>query len=250
MNPITWAFQHAIYLPFFNIFVLLLPLVHGDLGLAIVLFTLLIKLILFPLAQKAIRTQRAMQIIQPEINHINEKHKDDKQEQAKQLMEIYKKHNINPFSGILLTFLQLPIIWYLYKVIRLFNSSTIPMLATSPLLYSFVAAPTAMNTHFLGIIDIAAPSIIFAVVTGVVQYFQGYFATASMKQAAAASANNKPSFGNDMNKALIMQTTYVFPVMIGFIAYASGAIALYFITSGLFTIGQELLLRRKKNGVQ
>lgn len=242
MNPITWLFQHAIYLPFFNIFVLLLPLVRGDLGLAIVLFTLLIKLALFPLAQKSIRTQRAMQTIQPEINRINEKHKDDKQEQAKQLMAIYQKHDINPFSGIVLTFLQLPIIWYLYKVIRLFNSTAVPALAASPLLYSFVSAPSVINTHFLGMVDIASTNIVFAIITAIVQYFQGYFATLSLK---AAPVSDKPSFGNDMNQALIMQTKYVFPVMIGFIAYASGAIALYFITSGLFTIGQELLIRRK-----
>ncbi len=238
-----WLFQTIFYRPLFNILILLLPLTRGDFGLAIVLFTILIRVLLFPLAQKSIRTQREMQAVQPEINRINEEFKDNKQEQAKRLMELYKERQINPFSGILLTFIQLPIIYYLYKTIRTVNGMTIATLATSTLLYSFVHAPAALSIHFLGIIDITAKSIVFAILAGIVQYFQAYFATAAMKQAATPG---KKGFGADMNQALSLQMKYVFPVMIAFIAYASGAIALYLITSGLFTIGQELLVRRSR----
>ncbi len=240
-----WLFQTLFYRPLFNVLVLLLPVVKGDFGLAIVLFTILIRLVLFPLAQKSIKTQRAMQVVQPEINRINEQYKDDKQEQARQLMAIYQKYDINPFSGILLTFIQLPIIYYLYKSIRTVNSTAVASIASLGLLYSFVHAPAVLNTHFLGFIDITTKSIVFALITGVVQYFQGYFATAAMKQNKPADGK-KAGFGADMNQALMLQMKYVFPVLMAFIAYASGAIALYLITSGLFTIGQELLIRRNR----
>jgi len=243
-----WLFQTVFYRPLFNILILLLPIVHGDFGLAIVLFTVLIRIVLFPVAQKSIKTQRAMQIVQPEINRVTEQYKNDKQEQAKQLMEIYKKYDINPFSGILLTFLQLPIIYYLYKSIRTVNSTALASIASLGLLYTFVHAPVLLNTHFLGFIDITTKSIVFALITGVVQYFQGHFATIAMKQNMPAKGQ-KAGFGADMNQALMLQMKYVFPFLIAFIAYASGAIALYLITSGLFTIGQELLIRRNRKPV-
>ncbi len=241
----TSLFQAIFYRPLFNALILLLPVVGGDFGLAVILFTIIIRVVLYPLAQKSIRAQREMQSIQPEMDRIKNEVK-DKQEQARLTMELYKQKNINPFSGFLLVFLQLPIIYYLYKAIRTVNSSTAAALASSTLLYSFVHAPAALSTTFLGFVDIAHKSIPLAVIAAIAQYFQAVY---GMPQQPAKAPGAPGSFGNDMTKALSLQMKYVFPFLIGWIAYNSGVLALYLITSALFMIAQELLIRRKKKTV-
>jgi len=222
-----------------NAMALLLPAVHGDLGLSLIIFTLIIKFILFPLSRAAIRSQRAMQEIQPEMDKIKAEVKDP-QEQARLTMQLYKDRNINPFSSFLSLFIQLPIIWYLYKTIRLAAAQGI---ATSGLLYSFVHVPPVASTMFLGIIDISTKGIILALIAGGAQYLQGLYAIPTPKP-VDLKPGQKPSFGNDMARAMNMQVKYLIPIMIIPIAYSSGALALYFIASALFTVGQELFMRK------
>lgn len=213
-----------------------------DAGIAIIILTIIVKFILFPLSKKAIVTQLKMKKIEPELNAIKEKFKDNRQEQAVQTMALYRKHGVNPFSSIFLIFLQLPIIFALYKV---FLSSDLHSI-NEALLYSFVAIPEYVNINFLNYFDISKKSLILALLAGISTFFQIKFSVPPIpKPTHADGAPKKPTFKDDLARSMNMQMRYVFPVLAFFISWSiSGAIALYWITSNLFTLAQELVIRR------
>src|ERR1700722_2605497 len=137
-------FSIIFYVPFYNAFIFLLNIIPGhSAGMAIVLLTLIIRLILFPLSRQSIKTQLKMKQIEPEMAKIRADVK-DKQEQAKQMMELYKKRDIHPFSGILLLLIQLPILLGMYQVFR----SGLPKLDTT-IIYSYIHLPPSVSMTFL-----------------------------------------------------------------------------------------------------
>jgi YidC/Oxa1 family membrane protein insertase len=98
---ISSVFNTVLYIPLYNAFIGFIDVFPWmDAGIVVILFTLLIKLILFPLSQKSVRSQIEMKKIQPEIDEIKLKYKDNKQEQALKTMALYKEKGVNPFSGI------------------------------------------------------------------------------------------------------------------------------------------------------
>ena len=228
------------YRPLYNLllmFVAVLP--NGDVGLAVILLTLIVKLILFPLTQKSIESQIKMKALEPELNKIKEQYP-DKAEQSKATFALYKEKKISPFSSCLLVLVQLPVIIALYWVfLKGLGTGAVP--AT----YSFVHLPAAYNMKFLGLFDIGKKSIVFALIAGVTQYFQGYLA-----QKRTGKVSGSENAAGQFAQTMQTQMLYVLPVMIVLIAYrVSAAVALYWITSNLVTIGQELYTRNKmKNG--
>ncbi|MCI5108671.1 MAG: YidC/Oxa1 family membrane protein insertase [Candidatus Pacebacteria bacterium] len=210
-----------------------------DAGMAVLLLTVIIKLILFPLSKKAVITQLRMKQIAPELEKVKEEYKDDKQVQAQKTLELYKENGIRPFASILLIFIQLPIIFALYKV---FLQSGLPEINTE-LLYSFVPTPENVNVMFLGLIDITSKSWILAICAAVTNFFQIRYSMPAYTPKEGAERTLKDDFAKSMQ----LQMKYVFPVVVLFIAYSiSGAIAIYWTTSNLFMIGQELVLRKHK----
>jgi YidC/Oxa1 family membrane protein insertase len=205
-----------------------------DAGVAVIFFTIIIRLILFPLSKKAVITQVRMKEIEPELNRIKQT-VTDKQEQALKVLELYKTKGVNPFSSFLFLFIQLPIIFALYSI---FVRSGLPTIKTE-LLYGFVATPV-INMHFLGLIDIGARSIILSVVAAIAQFLQLHFSVAS-NQGNAKTGD--PSV--DMTQNMMKNMKYIFPVMIFLISYKiSAVVSLYWTVSSLFTLGQELVVRR------
>lgn len=225
------------YQPLYNGFVFLMDLLPWiDAGLAVIFFTVIVKLLLFPLSKKAVRTQLSMKAIAPEIEALKIKYKDNREEQARATMALYKEKGINPFSSILVIFIQLPIIFSLYYI---FLRSGLPAIDTG-LLYSFIPVPEAVNISFLGLIDISAKSWFLAILAAVTSFFQIRYSVPSYK------AKNDKSFKDDLAKSMNIQMRYIFPVIVLFIAYSvSGAVALYWTTSNLFTLGQELVIRKQ-----
>jgi len=207
-----------------------------DIGIVIILFTIIVKLILFPISKKAVRTQALMKLVEPELNLIKEKYKDDKQAQALKIMNFYKEKQINPFSSIFLLFIQLPIIFALY---RIFYNGFSPV--HIDLLYSFIHAPETISTIFLGFVDVTSKSWFMAAIAAISQFFQ-----IKLSVPALAPRKDKPSFSDDFARNMQVQMKYVLPIMIFFIsANIASALALYWITSNLFTIGQELVVRKQ-----
>src|SRR6185503_21332725 len=106
-----------IYIPLYNFLLVLLNYIPThDVGIAIVILTILVKLILYPVSKKAAVTQFLMKKHDPELQLLKEKYKANKEEQAIQIMAFYKKYQVNPFSSILTIFIQIPIIYSLYHI--------------------------------------------------------------------------------------------------------------------------------------
>ena len=230
------SFWNAIlYRPLYNLLLFILTAVPGsDIGIAIILLTILVKLVLFPLTQRSIESQIAMKELEPKITDLKAK-VTDKTELNKQTYALYKENKVNPFSSCLLILIQIPIIIALYQVFLhgFGTSSPVPP-------YSFLHLPAVFNFKFLGLVDLSKKSIVLALLAGVSQYLQGLFT--QLRQ-------GKPSgegMTNEFAKSMQTQMLYVLPVLIAIIAYRlSGAVALYWITSNMFTVGQELYTRRK-----
>lgn len=238
---ISFVYNTFIHDPLYNGLIFLMdisPLI--DAGVAIVILTIIVKLILFPLSKKAIVTQLKMKKVEPELAQVKEKYKEDRQEQARQTMALYRKHGVNPFSSIFLILIQLPIIFALYKV---FLSSGLPLI-NKDLLYPFISEPQFININFLNLVNISEKSVILALIAGITTFFQIRFSMPPHKPAEKKNGE-KPSFKDDLARSMNIQMRYFFPIIAFFISWSiSGAIAIYWITSNIFTIGQELVIRR------
>jgi len=222
-------FHSIIYQPIWNALIFLYDIVPGhDLGVAIILLTIIIRLILYPLAKKQIESQKKMQELQPEIKRLQEKHKQDKEKQGRAMMELYKEKKVNPASGCLPLVVQIIFIIALYRaLVAGINFSECKDL------YSFVACPEAIKTGFLGILDLAKPSIVLAILTAGAQYFQ----TKMMMQAVpSASLEGKGDFAAAMNKQML----YLGPLLTLFIgAKFPAGLPLYWLVMTLFMIAQQ-----------
>lgn len=234
-------YNEFVYQPLYNGLIFLIDVVPwADAGIAVVILTVLVKLILFPLSKKAIVTQVQMKSLEPELAKIRTQYKDDKQTQAQKTMALYKDKKINPFAGIVVILIQFPIIIGLYSI---FLKSGLPTITTD-LLYSFVASPEVVNMHFLGLVDIGSKSVWLALIAAATQYFQIKFAIPAVPP--APKTGSKPTFQEDLARSMQVQMKYVFPVMVFFISYSIlSAVALYWTVSNLFAIGQEVVVRRK-----
>ncbi|HEY4499137.1 MAG TPA: YidC/Oxa1 family membrane protein insertase [Candidatus Paceibacterota bacterium] len=224
--------------PLYNGLVFLITLMPAaDAGIAIIIFTILVRLVLYPLSKGSILTQMKLKSVEGEIALIKETIK-DKTAQAAKIMGFYKEKGLNPLSGFVLILVQIPIIFALYHI---FLKSGLPIVDTS-LLYSFITAPQSINMHFLGLLDISEKSYLLAFICAVSQYFQARLA---LPPAKPRQSNQTESFKDNLARSMNMQMRYFFPIVVFFIVYSlSGTIALYWITTNVFSIAQEWYVRR------
>ena len=234
---ISSLFNTLLFNPLYNALVFLTDILPGNnIALAIILLTVIVKLILFPLYHKSTKAQSQIKKIEPELKKIKEEYKEDKQEQAKKTMELYREHGINPFTSIVLLFVQLPIILALFYVF--FRGFELNL----DILYSFISAPDVINTSLFGFWDITEKSIFLAIVVGVSQFIQMYLSLPAIPKVD----KNQQSFKDDFARSMNMQMRYVMPVIIIFIASSFPvAVSIYWLTSNLFAIGHELIVKRK-----
>jgi len=227
------AFNQFLYQPLFNILVLIYNYLPAhDFGLAIIILTVLIRAVLYPLSAKAFNSQKNVQKLQEKIKEIQEKYKNDKEKQAIETLELYKREKINPFSGLLLVLIQLPILIALYKVFWL---GLKPEELTN--LYSFVANPIQISSTFLGIVDLAKPNVIMAFAAGILQFFQAKMMTPKKSKIKGRE--------NDITDMMNKQMLYFLPIMTVIILFGlPSAVGLYWIASGLFTIGQQYFMMK------
>ncbi len=217
-----------LYQPLYNLLIFLAWLVPGhSIGWAIILLTVLIRIILLPSSLKAARAQMRLQLLQPKINKLRAEIK-DQQEQAKALMNLYKEEGVSPFGSCLPQLIQLPIILVLYQVFR--NG-----LDTSrfSLLYSFVPHPESVNTFLWGI-DLSKPDLwVLPIIAGLTQLVLSLLMM-------PPQINTGKAGEQDMTAMMMKQMTYIFPVMTLFIGRTvPAALALYWIVTNLFIISQQ-----------
>lgn len=219
--------------PLFNLLVALYNTIGlEDLGVAIIALTILIRLVLWPLSRRAIRAQRELQELQPKIKEVQNKYRADRERQAKELMALYKEHHINPFGGCLPILVQIPILIALYRV---FLHGTDPAFLSH--LYSFVSSPGMLGTHFLTIVDLASPSIVLAVIAGILQFIQSKMISPRLKNSLSQGKGAGPEA---LSRMMTTQAVYVFPVVTVLISLTLPAgLPLYWATTTLFTIVQQ-----------
>jgi|SRR3989344_1327800 len=202
----------------------------GNFGLAIILLTVLIRLLLFPVFHKSVKHQMVMQRLQPKIEKINREHKDDKEKKLKATMELYQEHNINPFSGFLLLLVQLPILIALYQI---FLAKLTP--ETLGGLYSFVQAPETLN-YWFGLINLEGRSIVMVGLAALLQYIQGKMSLPKIESGRELSSAEKIS----------RQMVFMAPLITLVIFFnLPAAVSLYWAVSSLFSIFQQEAVNRQ-----
>jgi YidC/Oxa1 family membrane protein insertase len=226
-----------IYIPLYNTLMFILDVLPiADIGVAVIILTVLVKIILYPLAKKTSITQLQMKERQPELDLLKEKYKNNREEQALQIMGFYKKYKINPFSSFFTILIQIPIIYSLYYI---FLNSGLPAVDTN-LLYSFVSVPERISMNFLGLVDVSNKNIFFAAIAGITSFFQ--------MKITAPVLTKKPNveLKDDLARMMSLQMKYFMPILIFFISWKiSGVVALYWAVSNLLGIAQDLYIKKK-----
>ncbi len=204
-------------------------------GIAIVVLTILIRIILLPLFYKSAKDQAIMQRLMPRIKEIQKNHKDDKEKQSKAIMEIYREHKVNPFSGFFMLLVQLPILIALYQVFL--KEITVESLNNG--LYSFIFNPEIINHQFLGLVDLSQRNLIIVVLASLAQYFQGKL-----------SLLKKDKSAKDLSPAEAMgrQMVFIAPVLTFVFLYSFGlpsAVGLYWLTTSIFSVIQQIVINKR-----
>lgn len=228
---------HTIFLePTFNALIALYNLV-GDVGVAIIIVTAIVRIIIFPVTLRSIKSQKALQDLQPKLNTLKEKHKGNREALAKATMELYKQEKVNPAASCLPLFIQLPIFIALYQAMRIGLQN-----GGMELLYSFVRNPGTVNPIAFGFLNLASASIPIAVLAGASQFWQAKMLSHKKPPVQTPGAKDESMLAT-MNKQML----YVMPAMTVVIgASLPGGVILYWLVTNILTIGQQYLFLRPK----
>ena len=227
-------FNTILYRPLFNLLILIYNYLPGhDFGLAIIILTLIIRIILYPLSIKAIKSQRVLQKLQPQLEAIQKKYKNDKEKLTKETLDIYKKDKINPFSGLLLTIIQLPILIALYRVFwRGLDSDELKNL------YSFITNPSHINSISFSLIDLGKPNFTLAILAGIFQFWQ-------TKMLLPKQNKNQPK-SSSTSAIMQKQMVYIFPILtVVILLKLPSALGLYWLATSVFSIAQQYFILKK-----
>jgi YidC/Oxa1 family membrane protein insertase len=226
-------FNIILYQPLLNLLVWLYNILPGhDLGLAIIILTIIIRLILWPLSQQSIKAQKALQELQPKLKNLQEKYKNDKQKLALATMELYRENKINPFASLIPIFIQLPILVAVYRVFWK------GLKATELTLYPFIHNPGTLNPISFGFFDLAKPNLFLAILTGVIQYWQTKMLVKKRPPQEFVKKNGAKD--EDMMAIMNRQMSFMMPlftIIIG-ITLPSG-LMIYWLIGLLLTILQQ-----------
>lgn len=226
--------ETLIYNPIYNSLIFIAQhITWQDVGLAVVLLTIIIRLALYPLSKKSVVGQYKMKALQPKLDAIKAKGL-SKEVEAQETFALYKTEKINPFSGCLYLLVQLPILFALYY--------TFMKGVNQPEnLYSFLSTD-GLHNMFLGLIDITKPYLPLAIIAGITQGIQAFL----MPKPAVPANNGKEGFQQQFAKSLSIQTRFILPIIIIFIASKlAAAVSLYWAVANIFSIIQELYIKKK-----
>ncbi|MDQ5958080.1 MAG: hypothetical protein QG665_428 [Patescibacteria group bacterium] len=234
----TSFFHTILFQPLYNALVFISAIVPGhSVALSIIILTIIIRTLLLPLYHKSAHTQRKIKEIEPVLKKIKEDYKDNKEEQARKIMELYREHGINPLSSIFLLFIQLPVILALFYV---FSKG---FQLNLDILYPFVHSPSQFDNTVFGFMAITDKSYILALLVGITQFFQ---IKLTLPPLEIQKNNTKPSFQEDFARSMNMQMRYVMPVIITVVASQfPAAVGIYWLTGNIFGIAHEVFVRQK-----
>ncbi|MBU4216685.1 YidC/Oxa1 family membrane protein insertase [Candidatus Parcubacteria bacterium] len=232
-------FETLFYQPILNLLIWLYDVIPGqDLGIAIILLTIIIKILLYSLNSKQIKSQKELQELQPKIEEVKNKYKDSKEEMGKKMMELYKEHKVNPFGSCLPLLIQMPFLFALFRVFRDgFEDGALK------LIYPFIHNPETINYISFGFLDLSKKNIYIAILAALAQFWQ-----AKMMMSKKTEVKGSDSKNEDMAAIMNKQMVYFMPVMTFFMASSfSAGLALYWLVTTLLSAFQQLYILKKKN---
>lgn len=234
----SYIFQVIFYQPILNLLVFLYNIIPGhDIGVAIIFMTVIIKLVLLPLSKQSIKSQKALQDLQPKIDELKKKYANNKEELGKAMMQLYKQEKVNPFSSCLPLLIQLPFLWAVFKVFSNGLSND-----TINNVYSFIYNPGTINPVSFGLVDLSQRNIVLAVLAGAAQFWQAKMMVTKRSEVRAPGAKDE-----NMLAAMNKQMLYMMPILTVVIGMTfPGGLALYWLVTTLLTALQQLYLFKQK----
>lgn len=263
-------FDILIVQPIFNLLIGLYSIIPGgDFGVSLIIFTILVRFALFPLVKKQLHQTQAMKKMQPELKRIKAKAKGNKQMESMMMLELYKKHGVNPFRSIGILLIQLPIFIALYQVIRIFTQNrsaigqyTYGFMQNIDPIHRLIQHPDQFNEKLLGFVDLTKTAfsnhgvdvvlIILALVAAGTQYVMSKQTMPQaenkkrLRDVMAEAADGKNADQSEMNAIVMSKMTKVLPFFMFFIMVSvPGALALYYAVSNLVAVAQQSYLLKK-----
>ncbi len=237
-------FRAVFYDPLYNILILFIGFVPGgDVGVAVIALTLVVKFALLPVLFKGARTQAILRSLEPKLAAIREKMKDTPEEMAKATFALYKEYKVNPFSALIPVLVQTP---FLLALFFIFSRGGLPDLKLD-ILYPFVTHPEQISMHLFGLFEVTRKSIVLAFIAAGSQFVYSLFSLPPLETRKADA-----SFKDDFARSFQLNIRYILPAIIGVFAYTlPSAVAISWITGNIFGTIQELYVRRRltKEGI-
>lgn len=251
MAYLSLVWNEVFYRPIYNFLIWLVSVVPGhELGLGIIILTIVIRLILLVPTYRSLSHQKSLQELQPKIKALKEKHKDDQQQLAQETMKLYKEHGVNPCGSCLPLIIQMPFLIAVFQVLRsgLDQSS-------AHLLYPF------LSSFDLGVIDVmffgrdltqpekfVLPLLVTVLTFGSMKLSQAR-QQKKVHDITPHGSKKEPKTMQEMEIATKMMT-YMMPIMIGYFAmqYPAG-LALYWTIATLFSVFQQLVLNKRREAL-
>lgn len=265
-------FDIVIVQPIFNMLLVIYSLIPGgDFGIALVIFTILIRLTMWPLVKKQLHQVKAMRKLQPELVKIKKQTKGNRQAESIQMMELYKKHDVSPFRSIGILLIQLPIFIALYQVIQIF---TLHLDQVSKYTYGFmlnlgpvkelISNPGSFNMELFGLVDLTQKAIAtnpllinwallaLAIIAVITQYLMSkqtmpkQDSEKRLRDIMKEAAEGKEADQSEMNAIVMNKMMKFLPIMMFFVMInLPGALALYYTVSNLVAVVQQGSILKK-----
>lgn len=261
-------FDTIIVQPIFNLLMLTYSLIP-DFGVSIIIFTIFVRVLLWPLVKKQLHHSKAMRKMQPELAKLNKKYKDNPQMRTMAMMELYKKHNISMTGSIGTLLIQLPIIIGMYRVVQIFANSrgdlakyTYDFLKNLPVVNNLLENPDQFNQNFLGIIDLTQHAVsrqgivfsifLLAIIAAVLQYLTSKQLSPSsdskrrLRDVLAEAGSGKEADQAEVNAIVMRKMMKFMPIMMFFvIIYLPGGLAMYITTANAVGYIQNSIILKK-----
>jgi YidC/Oxa1 family membrane protein insertase len=263
-------FTTIIVQPIFNLLVLIYALLPGhNFGLAIIIFTVVVRLLLWPLVRKQLHQAKLMRKLQPDLKRIKKAAKGDKQKEGTMMMELYKERGINPFGSIGMLILQIPILIGLYSGLRrvVDNPHALVSFSYPALQHLSWMEKLSHNIHLFdgtlfGVVNLIRPALgpkglywpamIIVIGSAIMQFYQSKQLLPddkeqrSLRDILKNAGNGKQADQSEVNAAVGRSTRYFLPVMIFlFTVNLASALSLYWLVGGIAAYIQQWIVLRE-----
>lgn len=266
-------FELLIIQPIFNLLIGLYSIIPGgDFGISLIIFTIIVRMALYPLVKKQLHQTKAMKKLQPELAKIKAETKGNKQLESARMMDLYKQHGVNPFRSILILFIQLPIFIALYQVIRIFtydidrvSNFTYGFMQNIEPIRRLIENPSLFNETLFGVIDLTESAtgsgsiniaiLSIAFIAAITQYYMSRQlmpqaeSKKGFKEIMSEAAEGKQADQAEMNALVMGKMTKIFPFIMLFIMIGlPGALVLYYAVSNLVAVVQQSYILKHDEG--